>query len=718
MKREPDRSLGSEVASTRALDTLVLTSLAFACASAGCGPIAGHHPGAGGSAGTSSGNEHLVITVSDSNDSGQHSLRAAITKANRTSTSRLTDITIRIAESTYDLSQCGDGEDSNQTGDLDILVGVPITLVSMSGTSTIRQVCPNERVIDHHGAGTLRLTNVILTGGTASAGAGGGVRAAGDLVLEHATVSTNFLAGDEQGARGGGVYVGGALRASDTLFSNNGVSGPGANEGGAAYVVGAVTVSGGTIESNRASSSGLDARGGGIAQAIGSTEPLVVDGTTFTGNTAQGATAAPAATDASTTGATGGALAASGALRIQNVTATGNAALAGGVASAETAITVSGVHPLSFSGGPALGGALAAASDASLVNSVFSDNRVTSSSQGSRSLVLAVPGCTPGQPGCYPCWSNASPSYAGSARGGAIWIGHEGRLDGGTYERNSAHADFSTINFCTGTICAGSYPECASPPPPSVSVNGSGGVLAVDGPLVVTGGTYTGNGASHSGMAIDGTSDADVASATFQDNVTFEALRVAGHLSAARSQFLGNGAGVHAASLEANGVTIANSQRDGIDAASASLVNVSLSGNGGTAVATSELTVDQSTFVDNAANMTATSPSIARSVIVARAGTAICAPGTRVAASSYNWFSDESCDLSGTGDEQSNAAFDLGPLADNGGPVQTLLPGPNSVLLDRIPPAACPVAVDARGVTRPQGSGCDVGAVEVERPVP
>jgi hypothetical protein len=60
----------------------------------------------------------------------------------------------------------------------------------------------------------------------------------------------------------------------------------------------------------------------------------------------------------------------------------------------------------------------------------------------------------------------------------------------------------------------------------------------------------------------------------------------------------------------------------------------------------------------------------------------------------------------------------LGPLADNGGPTMThaLLPG--SVAIDRIAPAMCvdadgePLTTDQRGVARPQGTMCDVGAFE------
>ncbi|HXF40589.1 MAG TPA: choice-of-anchor Q domain-containing protein [Blastocatellia bacterium] len=62
------------------------------------------------------------------------------------------------------------------------------------------------------------------------------------------------------------------------------------------------------------------------------------------------------------------------------------------------------------------------------------------------------------------------------------------------------------------------------------------------------------------------------------------------------------------------------------------------------------------------------------------------------------------------------AQLNLGPLADNGGPTQThaLLPG--SVAIDAVPDCTdvggSTVGTDQRGVGRPQGSACDVGAYE------
>ena len=60
----------------------------------------------------------------------------------------------------------------------------------------------------------------------------------------------------------------------------------------------------------------------------------------------------------------------------------------------------------------------------------------------------------------------------------------------------------------------------------------------------------------------------------------------------------------------------------------------------------------------------------------------------------------------------------LGPLQDNGGPAQTISLAPGSAAIDKVPStgAGCP-ATDERGVHRPVGSGCDIGAYEVAPPM-
>ena len=58
----------------------------------------------------------------------------------------------------------------------------------------------------------------------------------------------------------------------------------------------------------------------------------------------------------------------------------------------------------------------------------------------------------------------------------------------------------------------------------------------------------------------------------------------------------------------------------------------------------------------------------------------------------------------------------LGALANNGGSTRTQLPGAASPALNAV--ACAGVAVDQRGIARPQGALCDIGAVEVAAPPP
>jgi hypothetical protein len=102
-------------------------------------------------------------------------------------------------------------------------------------------------------------------------------------------------------------------------------------------------------------------------------------------------------------------------------------------------------------------------------------------------------------------------------------------------------------------------------------------------------------------------------------------------------------------------------------------------------------------------------------------GTVNCSVGGGTVSNGFNYEQATStCGFGfGLGDVTSGANPLLGALANNGGPTQTRLPGANSPLLDKILAAACQldgaagITTDQRGITRPQGTGCDIGAVEV-----
>jgi hypothetical protein len=133
-----------------------------------------------------------------------------------------------------------------------------------------------------------------------------------------------------------------------------------------------------------------------------------------------------------------------------------------------------------------------------------------------------------------------------------------------------------------------------------------------------------------------------------------------------------------------------------------------------TAVATANLEVA------NPANVTLFGTVIARPHGGPNCSTYAGAPLTGVVSAGYNLVDDTSCGLTTATDKQ-GATFDplVGPLANNGGATQTLLPGTGSPLIDAIPVAACQtgpaagVTTDQRGIARPQGAGCEIGAVEI-----
>ena len=99
--------------------------------------------------------------------------------------------------------------------------------------------------------------------------------------------------------------------------------------------------------------------------------------------------------------------------------------------------------------------------------------------------------------------------------------------------------------------------------------------------------------------------------------------------------------------------------------------------------------------------------------------------GSIVAGNTVTESSDAaSTNISGSIDSNSESFIDgdpeLGPLQDNGGPTETMMPMPGSPVINAIPldNGECEVGetIDQRGVQRPAGDGCDIGSVEAPRP--
>ncbi|MCU1455851.1 MAG: in-like serine protease [Acidimicrobiales bacterium] len=101
-----------------------------------------------------------------------------------------------------------------------------------------------------------------------------------------------------------------------------------------------------------------------------------------------------------------------------------------------------------------------------------------------------------------------------------------------------------------------------------------------------------------------------------------------------------------------------------------------------------------------------------------------CIQSSSTTSHGYSYSDDASCGFTAGTDHQSAPTAMLEPVAANGGIGPTQLPHLGSPLIDAIPAGQCQAAnaagvtTDERGVTRPRGNGCDIGAVELAPRVP
>ena len=140
-------------------------------------------------------------------------------------------------------------------------------------------------------------------------------------------------------------------------------------------------------------------------------------------------------------------------------------------------------------------------------------------------------------------------------------------------------------------------------------------------------------------------------------------------------------------------------RNDGVGAM-VSLLNVTIAGNSSSVIAAA--------LVNNGG---AGGITLKNSIVSGPPGDSCYGP---IVSAGFNIDTGGSCGLAGPGDKPGTDPL-LGPLAANGGGTQTQALLPGSPALDAADPASCP-GIDQRGVQRPQGAGCDMGAYELAPP--
>jgi hypothetical protein len=531
---------------------------------------------------------------------------------------------------------------------------------------------------------TLWLNNLTIANGSQRGGLGGGIFSEGTLIVANSTFSGNSASG---GGSGGGIsMLGGTLIVTNSTFSGNSASGGGLFGG----LGGGIFMDGGTLIVTNSTFSGNSASGGGGIHYTGN---ATLENTILTGNSGRdcgervtdggynldddgscGFTSSTSFSD--NKNANLGSLSNNGGPTKTIALVSGSAAI--GVIPAGTngcatsiAIDQRGVaRPGSVNGNCSMGAyeyvpaanatITDCSSDSQLQTAMRTGGRIVFTCSGdikvTRSLSIA---------------SNTTIDATGQSvtldrqNGAEVLLGNPG----------------VTLSLNNLTIANGNG-----------GVEGGGGILNNVGTVIVTNSTFSGNSASG---ADGGGGIYSNAGTVIVTNSTFSLNSASGS---------GDGGGI---SMNHGTLTVTNSTFSGNSASEGG----GIYNNGGT------LTATNSTFSGNSAsggggiNGNAT---LENTILASNTGGNCTGTFTD---GGYNLDDDGSCGLSSANHSFSdNQNANLGSLSNNGGPTQTIPFNAGSVAIDAIPllSSGCggTILTDQRGVFRPQGPACDIGAFE------
>ena len=613
---------------------------------------------------------------------GNCTLRAAIEEAN----ALVGADTITFPAGTYTLT----GGEFDITDDLTITGAGPATTF-VDGGLLARVILISSVTVDISGVtiqngatgslgggifngGTLELTNVTVSGNSALGG--GGIANFGTMELTDVTVSGNSAGR----FGGGGIANFGTTELTDVTVNGNLTTG---GDGGGIYNSGTMTLTSVTVSGN--SATGAFAAGGGIANRGGGT--MTLTGGTVSGNSA---TAGP-----DFFGGNGGGIFNGGTMELTDVTVSGNSASDGGGGVLNdgggsltlTNVTVSDNSASDEGGGIGNFGG----STLTLNNVTVSDNTAR------RGGGLFIHG------GTLTFTNVAVSGNSASDEGGGILNAGTMTLTNVTVSGNSA-SDGGGI-FNDGTMGLNNA---------TVSINSAiagGGIFNNGGgSLTLTNVTVSDNSASASGGGIENL-----------DMLTLTDVTVSGNSAAAH----GGGIKNFGAVVELTNVTVShNSAAEGGGIFNSlntmTLTNVTVSSNsaiaGGGIVNFDNLTLTNATVSGNSASALGggilnAADAVLNNSIIASNTPQNCAGTSVITSEGHNLENADGCAFTAPSDLTHTDPL-LGSLQDNGGPTEThaLLPG--SPAIDAGSGDCPPPTTDQRGVARPQGTACDIGAYE------
>jgi hypothetical protein len=348
------------------------------------------------------------------------------------------------------------------------------------------------------------------------------------------------------------------------------------------------------------------------------------------------------------------------------------------------------------------GGVLVNGASVTLSSCKISANQVVGNAFGGGIAVLSgsltVKGCTITANSAS---ASGGASSGNTAGGGGIYAQASPlTIASSTISSNTATGAAGPSSGATGgnAYGAGIYSYGLSDPSAKVSIARS--TIAGN---VSTGGA--GNGAAAGGAAVGGglSLDLDPASSAVVTNATIAGNRAISGAGTGSFSALGGGVLARSGPLSVKSTTIADNE---VDAAAGGFT----SGGGGIAA----LNDPSGSFGTVRVSSTLLARNLRDGTVSSTSACAVLASGV-ITSGGFNVF-DTGCTATGASDQSGTPAaplsVGLGTLQANGGPAPTMALSPGSPALDHASAKTCP-ATDERGVSRPQGPGCDVGAFEL-----